>query len=140
MVPIHEYTHIWDRICQKENPKLWQRGIELMKKTALWKEIEQHPAYQDIRSDDNLMASEVHARLAAQQGTKLLEKAAGSVSLAKKIKTWAKSYWTTIANCFNPKEKTEIQLQTAKEFAVLPVKDLLSGKDLRQYLPVRNSR
>ncbi len=30
--PIHEYTHLWDRIVAKENPKLWHRGIELLKK------------------------------------------------------------------------------------------------------------
>ena len=140
IVPIHEYTHIWDRICQQENPELWQQGVDLMKKTALWKAIEQSPAYQDIRSDDNLMASEVHARLAAQQGTKILKKAIGNTSLAKKLKTWAKSYWNTVANCFNPKGKKEIKLQTAEDFAALPVKDLLSGKDLRQYLQTKNVR
>lgn len=32
--PIHEYTHLWDRAVQKHNPQLWQRGIELMKKTS----------------------------------------------------------------------------------------------------------
>ena len=127
-------------ICQQENPELWQQGVDLMKKTALWKAIEQSPAYQDIRSDDNLMASEVHARLATQQGTKILKKAIGNTSLAKKLKTWAKSYWNTVANCFNPKGKKEIKLQTAEDFAALPVKDLLSGKDLRQYLQTKNVR
>ena len=34
--PIHEYTHLWDRVVAKRNPKLWKRGIELMKKTSLW--------------------------------------------------------------------------------------------------------
>ena len=29
---IHEYTHLWDRVVQKHNPALWQRGVELMKK------------------------------------------------------------------------------------------------------------
>ena len=37
--PIHEYTHLWDRFIQKKNPKLWQRGVELMKQTSLWDEI-----------------------------------------------------------------------------------------------------
>ncbi len=37
--PIHEYTHLWDRTVQKKNPKLWQKGIELMKTTSLWDNI-----------------------------------------------------------------------------------------------------
>ena len=37
--PIHEYTHLWDRFIQVKGPKLWQRGVELMKQTSLWDEI-----------------------------------------------------------------------------------------------------
>lgn len=29
--PIHEYTHLWDRVITEKNPKLWERGIQLMK-------------------------------------------------------------------------------------------------------------
>ena len=29
--PIHEYTHLWDRVIAKKNPKLWERGIQLKK-------------------------------------------------------------------------------------------------------------
>ena len=38
--PIHEYTHLWDRVVAKNNPQLWLRGIILMKETSLWKEVE----------------------------------------------------------------------------------------------------
>ena len=34
--PIHEYTHLWDRVIAQKNPELWKRGIALMKKTSLW--------------------------------------------------------------------------------------------------------
>ncbi len=37
--PIHEYTHLWDRALQQRNPELWNRGVELMKQTSLWKEL-----------------------------------------------------------------------------------------------------
>lgn len=29
--PIHEYTHVWDRMVRERNPELWNRGVELMK-------------------------------------------------------------------------------------------------------------
>ncbi len=37
--PIHEYTHLWDTACQRANPELWKRGVELMKQLPLWEAI-----------------------------------------------------------------------------------------------------
>ena len=37
--PIHEYTHVWDRIVAKKNPRLWKRGVQLMKQSSLWDEV-----------------------------------------------------------------------------------------------------
>ncbi len=69
--PIHEYTHLWDKTVQKKNPELWKQGVELLKKTDTWKEIERNPAYADIAGDEDLLASEVHARLAGKEGAEL---------------------------------------------------------------------
>ena len=69
--PIHEYTHLWDKAIQKTNPELWKQGVELLKKTDTWKEIERNPAYADIAGDEDLLASEVHARLAGKEGSEL---------------------------------------------------------------------
>lgn len=33
--PIHEYTHVWDRVVAKRNPELWKKGVELMKQTSI---------------------------------------------------------------------------------------------------------
>ena len=69
--PIHEYTHLWDKAIQKTNPELWKQGVELLKKTDTWKEVERNPAYADIAGDEDLLASEVHARLAGKEGAEL---------------------------------------------------------------------
>ena len=69
--PIHEYTHLWDRALQQRNPELWNRGVELMKQTSLWNEILNNENYGKLwqakgmpqEQLDNLIASEVHARL-----------------------------------------------------------------------------
>ena len=29
--PIHEYTHLWDRIVEQKNPILRKQGVELMR-------------------------------------------------------------------------------------------------------------
>lgn len=82
--PIHEYTHLWDRAIAKRNPKLWEKGVELLKqfdKGDLWIEIANDANYgkqwidKGIAGDelDNLIASEVHARLVGENGAKLIE-------------------------------------------------------------------
>jgi len=35
--PIHEYTHLWDMAVRIKNPELWERGVQLMKQTTIWK-------------------------------------------------------------------------------------------------------
>lgn len=67
---IHEYTHLC-RAVQKHNPPLWNKGVEFMKQTSLWKDILNSEQYgkqwqaMGITQEkmDNLIASEVHARL-----------------------------------------------------------------------------
>lgn len=78
--PIHEYTHLWDKAIQKTNPKLWKQGVELLKKTDAWKEIERNPAYADIAGDEDLLASEVHARLVGKDGSELFRNVADEVT------------------------------------------------------------
>ena len=78
--PIHKYTHLWDKAIQKTNPKLWKQGVELLKKTDAWKEIERNPAYADIAGDEDLLASEVHARLVGKEGSELFRNVADEVT------------------------------------------------------------
>lgn len=96
--PIHEYTHLWDRIVQQKNSKLWNRGVELMKQTTLWNEIlnSEHygKAWQQLgingKKLDNLIASEVHARLTGTEGETLLKELAnkkGNLILLVNLKT-----------------------------------------------------
>ena len=74
--PIHEYTHLWDRTVKQKNPKLWQRGVELMKQTSLWNEILNDEHYGKVWQSmnlpqdklDSLIASEVHARFTGDSG------------------------------------------------------------------------
>ena len=78
--PIHEYTHLWDKAIQKTNPELWKQGVELLKKTDIWKEIERNPDYADIAGDEDLLASEVHARLVGKEGSELFRNVADEVT------------------------------------------------------------
>ena len=125
--PIHEYTHLWDRYVAKLNPKLWQTGIDIFKKTSLWNEILNNENYgkkwqamQGMTPDmlDTLIASEVHARLTGERGREILDQIAkekGESGIIGKLKQWLLDFWKTIKSAFSP--WTDEQLQRLNSLA-----------------------
>ena len=141
--PIHEYTHIWDIACQKSNPELWNRGVELMKQTPMWDEVKNDPNYADLKMDDEI-ASEVHSRLTGKDGTRILEDMAEQVkkdgtfyeiaktnALISKLKKWLSDFWYWLKDTMAPWTKEEAQRVSLEDFINMPLKDLARGTDLR---------
>lgn len=140
--PIHEYTHLWDRAVAKKNPKLWKKGVELMKQTDLWAEILLDKNYgQKWVIDPNLsdeqldflIASEVHARLVGKNGEQEFEKIAkkqGSSNIVEKLKKWVLDIWKTIADTFSPWTKSQIQNLTLNDFVTITLRDFVLGTDI----------
>lgn len=143
--PIHEYTHLWDRIVQQKNSKLWNRGVELMKQTTLWNEIlnSEHygKAWQQLGINgerlDNLIASEVHARLTGTEGEALLKKLAdkkGQSNIISKLKDWLLDTWKTLGETFGTWSKEDLDNLTLEDFNHLTIRDFTKG-----YNPVNNT-
>ena len=140
--PIHEYTHLWDRAVAKKNPKLWKKGVELMKQTDLWAEILLDKNYgQKWVIDPNLsdeqldflIASEVHARLVGKNGEQEFEKIAkkqDNSNIVEKLKKWALDVWKTIADTFSPWTKSQIQNLTLDDFVTITLRDFVLGTDI----------
>lgn len=143
--PIHEYTHLWDRIVQQKNSKLWNRGVELMKQTTLWNEIldSEHygKAWQQLGINgerlDNLIASEVHARLTGTKGEALLKELAnkkGQSNIISKLKSWLLDTWKTLGETFGVWNKEDLDNLTLEDFNHLTIRDFVKG-----YNPVTNT-
>ena len=143
--PIHEYTHLWDRIVQQKNPKLWNRGVELMKQTTLWNEILNSEHYGKTWQKlgisgerlDNLIASEVHARLTGTEGEALLDKLAnkkGQSNIISKLKDWLLDTWKTLGETFGVWNKKDLDNLTLEDFNHLTIRDFAKG-----YNPVNNT-
>lgn len=141
--PIHEYTHLWDRTVQKHNPKLWQRGVELMKQTSLWNEILNADNYGKLWQSMNLskekleglIASEVHARLVGENGEKLLTNIAknkGSENIISKLKQWILDMWKEVKATFGSWSKEDLDNLTLKDFNHMTVRDLVESKSFDQ--------
>lgn len=131
--PIHEYTHVWDNVVREVNQELWERGKELMQQSPVWDEVINNPAYADIAQDEDLVASEVHARLTGEKGEVLvddLDSTGNGKGLAAKLKAWAKEYWQTLKDHFTKWGADEAGKVTLDEFISMPLADLANGVNL----------
>lgn len=149
--PIHEYTHLWDRAVAKKNPKLWQRGVDLMKKTSLWKDIVNDDNYgkkwkADGMSDEDfefMVASEVHARLVGQEGAKRIEELEKSNKEEKgiiyKLKQWLLDVWKDLKATFSNWSKEEIDKLKLEDFNTMTVRDFADAVNLREAPVVEDS-
>ena len=129
---VHEYTHLWDSYTQRTNPELWQRGIEIFENTKLWEEVKADPNYSDIADNNDLVLSEVHARICGKMADKVLERILQEEGQLTHdtIIDWDKETWAYIANeiGFESFDKVnpdlKITTEELKQFLSMPVKDL----------------
>lgn len=137
--PIHEYTHIWDRVVAMKNPSLWIRGVELMKQFnggKLWNEIANSEFYGKKWSNmsdaqrEFMIASEVHARLVGEGGAKLIseiEAKQGSSDIISKLKDWILKFWQSLKQTFSNWSKEDIETLTLKDFNHMTLRDFVTS-------------
>ena len=141
--PIHEYTHLWDKACQENNPELWIRGVELMRATPLWDELRDDPNYSAL--DDRALASEVHARLSGENGAAILEKMsqkilddkqspvmakAKKLAVIEKLKDWLGDFWAWLKDTMTGWTREEASEVSLEDFIKMPISDLAKGVNL----------
>ena len=143
-VQIHEYTHLWDRAVAQRNPKLWKRGVNLMKQTSLWNEVLNDANYgqkwktmKGITSEkmESLIASEVHSRLVGTQGETLFNRIAkeqGSKGIVAKLKQWMLDFWKELKGTFSNWSDEEINNLTLDDFNKMTVRDLIDKVNLKE--------
>lgn len=137
--PIHEYTHIWDRVVALKNQSLWIRGVELMKQFnggKLWNEIANSEFYGKKWSNmsdaqrEFMIASEVHARLVGEGGAKLIseiEAKQGSSDIISKLKDWILKFWQSLKQTFSDWSKEDIEALTLKDFNHMTLRDFVTS-------------
>lgn len=140
--PIHEYTHLWDRTVQKHNPKLWNRGVELMKQSSLWNDVlnDEHYGKQwqsmNLPKErlENLIASEVHARIVGENGEKLLNNIAkrnGQSGIISKLKQWILDMWKEVKATFGSWSQEDLDALTLNDFNHMTVRDFVDSINLK---------
>ena len=139
--PIHEYTHLWAKAVEKKAPELWDNVKSLMKQVPEWDEVMKDEAYEDIRDDENRVASEVLSRFSGKKGAEKMEqmaremldeakgdekKEAGVRQLIERVKAAVADTWKWIGENVFGIEKFD----SAEEVADRVLYDLLNKTDL----------
>lgn len=141
--PLHEYTHLWDNVVAQKNPELWKRGVELMKQLdngKVWKQFAEDENYgkkwakMNLTQEqfDNMVASEVHARLVGENGAKLLDSIAkqkGQKGIIAKLKAWILEAWQNLKATFSNWSEDDIKKLTLKDFNHMTVRDFADAVD-----------
>jgi hypothetical protein len=137
--PVHEYTHLWDRVVAKNNPELWHRGIALMKQISLWKDIENDENYgkkwkgienMTPKKLESLIASEVHSRLAGVNGEQILDrlsKEKGQKGIISRLKQWLLDFWKDLKGTFSNWSQEDLDKLTLQDFTMMTIRDFADG-------------
>ena len=132
-VALHEYTHLWDNYTQRTNPELWQKGKDIFKNTHFWNDVKSDPNYADIANNEDLLLSEVHAQLCGKMADEILTKIAerdGELTRNSVI-DWDKETWSYIKKEILSTLDIELNdLVLMRDFLSMPMKDLMSGKNI----------
>ena len=121
--PIHEYTHLWAEVLRQQNPKEWEKVVQMMKDTPeVWDDVKSQ--YPNLHTDDEI-ASEALAQYSGQRGTQRLqefvadkENAAG---IFEKVSAVLSKFWNAVADFLH------IEYTNKEEVADRVLYDLLNG-------------
>ena len=92
--PIHEFAHIWLRGLQRQNPKLWLRGQQLLKGSPYMNVVFNNPTYRQYLKDGDKARfwEEVMANAIGKRGAEIFtgEKASKWDQFVKDFGSWVK--------------------------------------------------
>lgn len=128
--PMHEYTELWSQIVARENPELWMRGVELMKQTFVWDEVNADPNYKEL--PEELRVSETLSRMVADEFAGKQDAITDSSVLLGKLRAWMRKFWGFLKGTFAKWTKRELDDLTPKKFAQMPLRDFVEGIDLQK--------
>ena len=130
--PIHEAGHIWTEWVKQNDPKVYERGIELVKNSDYLKEVKSSKFYQDQAKK---LGSKSEIELYYQQEALAMaigDKGAQFVTESKKasFKDWLNELWSKIKSIAGFRDITNEELQdlTFEQFTQMAVKDILGDQ------------
>ncbi len=70
--PIHEFAHIWAKALMRNNPKLWKKGMELLKGSKYARTVYDNPVYREyLKNEPSRFWEEVMANALGKRGAEV---------------------------------------------------------------------
>ncbi len=117
--PIHEFTHVFNRMIQDANPELWNRIVETAKSTKLWNEIQKDPNYKKQFSGKkgkdltNSVANEIWAWITGARGEQnketILNQIRDDRTLWEKFQDTLNQFWGWVKSIFSRTGSTPLE-------------------------------
>ena len=133
--PLHEHAHIYMKVLQAFNPRLYERGKELWNGSPLWNECKADlERIGDDASDDRVF-SECMARFTGAESEKIIANVTGITdkNWIQKALTWMKEMWDGIRSAFTRWTKDDLDSLTNKQFARMPLRAFYDEKERKAY-------
>lgn len=136
--PMHEHTHIWMKVVESVNPKLYARGMELWKGSPMWEDARQDLLKLGEDPTDQQIFSECISRFAGSENEKIIAKVTGVTDkkwLAKAM-NWLQEFWTNIKSAFVKWTGLELASLTPEQFARMPIRSVYDPKERANYTKI----
>lgn len=128
---LKKYSRLWDDVVREANPKLWQRGVDLIRQTPLWDEVASMPEFKDASDDE--IASEAKSILCSDRGAEIFEQMKKNC-IAKddfkqwltwtKLEKWLSKFWRFVDSWLSTKA-VSVAAMTGKEVKDITLDDIV---------------
>lgn len=116
--PIHEFGHVWYAVAKIVDPKLIERGRDLIRGTEYEARVRNTPEYAEM-SPENI-EEEALILAIGEKGAAIIDQMA-----KRNFMTWLSDLWKLVASKFGV--EVEIDNLTLEEFTNLAAMDILAG-------------
>ena len=129
------YSRLWAQLVRDHRPELWRRGVELMRQTPVWAEVEAEAAKTpEANTSEDRIGPEVFSRLSGRRGADYFQDANQSEDskargLADNVRGWMRQAFSWVKKTFAPWSAGEVENISLDEFLSMPVRDLLEGRE-----------
>ena len=144
---LHESSHLWTEWIEKNNPDVYNRGVQLIVGSQYLNKVQGNKFYQQ---EANKLPQNERAKYYQHEALAMAigDRGAQFVTEAKKsgFKEWLKNLWDTIAKAVGFKDVTadELSSMTLDEFSKRAAAEILKGEQLqaqeKQYEKVFNDK
>ena len=128
---MHEFGHPWQDWCKRTNPKLYERGVELINESPYIDEVRkeaQDPDSVYYGMSEEQMGDEAIARAIGDKGEKMLEK--HGVFKFAQLRDWLNELWQALKQKFGVGLNENLEDMTLDEFTTIASRDILGGEKL----------